>query len=167
MLKKMADKYFFDKREWKKKFIKYGVIFGISFLPIVLFNIYCSQYFNKRWLLIFVDCVLILICFVIGNYFANKIIEKKELKLERRQKERRVLQEQKKKIMEDSYKKIRAEKANKKLNKSKSSDEVIVEVVEDDCKIDELSKVSNSKSSSNKSTKNNNTKSNKNNKGRK
>ena len=116
MLRKMADRYFFDKRDWKRRLTKYGIIFGISFLPIVLFNIYCSRYFDKRWLLIFVDSVILLVFVVIGNYFANKIYDKKDAELEKKQKERKILQEKKKKIMEDSYKKIREEKANKKAS---------------------------------------------------
>lgn len=124
MLRKMADRYFFDKRDWKRRFIKYGIIFAISFLPIVIFNLYCSKYFEKRWLLIFVDSVMLLVFVVIGNYFANKIFDKKDAELERRQKERRELQEKKQKIMEDSYKKIRAEKEQKK----KQQAEVVIEV---------------------------------------
>ena len=122
----MADRYFFDKRDWKRRFIKYGIIFAISFLPIVIFNIYCSKYFDKRWLLIFVDSVMLLAFVAIGNYFANKIFEKKDAELEKRQKERRELQERKKKIMEDSYKKIRAEKEQKK----KQQAEVVIEVTD-------------------------------------
>ena len=127
MLRKMADRYFFDKRDWKRRFIKYGIIFAISFLPIVMFNIYCSKYFEKRWLLIFVDSVLLLVFVVIGNIIATKIFDKKDAELEKRQKERRELQEKKKKIMEDSYKKIRAEKEQKK----KQQTEVVIEVTDD------------------------------------
>ena len=83
------DRYFFDKRDWKRRFVKYGIIFGISFLPIVLFNIYCSSFFDKRWLLIFVDSVILLVLVVIGNYIADKIFKKKDAELEKKQKERR------------------------------------------------------------------------------
>lgn len=114
----MTDRYFFDKRDWKRRFVKYGIIFAISFFPIVFFNIYCSKYFDKRWLLIFVDSVILLVFVVIGGYFANKIYEKKDAKLDKRQKERRALQEKKKQIMEDSYKKIRDEKAKKKISQN-------------------------------------------------
>ena len=132
MLRKMADRYFFDKRDWKRRLTKYGIIFGISFLPIVLFNIYCSRFFDKRWLLIFVDSVILLVFVVIGNYFANKIFDKKDAELEKRQKERIILQEKKKKIMEDSYKKIREEKANKKASKQNVKDEIVVDLTDDD-----------------------------------
>lgn len=126
MLRKMADRYFFDKRDWKRRLIKYGIIFGISFLPIVIFNLYCSKYFEKRWLLTFVDCVMLLVFVVIGNAIATKIFEKKDIELEKRQKERRELQAKKHKIMEDSYKKIREEKAQKK----KAQTDVVIEVPE-------------------------------------
>ena len=133
MLKKMADRYFFDKRDWKRRFVKYGIIFAMSFFPIVLFNIYCSKYFEKRWLLIFVVSVILLVFVVIGGYLANKIYEKKDAQLDKKQKERRALQEKKKQIMEDSYKKIREEKAKKKnsqkvdnqCNPSKTNKETI------------------------------------------
>ena len=155
------DRYIFDKRDWKRRLIKYGIIFGISFLPIVLFNIYLSKYFDKRWLLIFVDSVILLIFVVIGNAIATKIFDKKDKELERRQKERRELQEKKKKIMEDSYKKIRDEKATKKASQSKQKDEIVIEV-EDNVKTTETPKKQPSKQ-----TKNTNSKTNKNTKGRK
>ena len=123
----MADRYFFDKRDWKRRFVKYGIIFGISFLPIVIFNLYCSNFFDERWLLIFVDSVILLVLVVIGNSIANKIFEKKDAELEKKQKERIILQEKKKKIMEDSYKKIREVKASKKATKQSTNEETIIE----------------------------------------
>lgn len=156
MLRKMADRYFFDKRDWKRRFIKYGIIFGISFLPIVLFNIYCSRFFDKRWLLIFVDSVILLVLVVIGNYFANKIYDKKDAELEKRQKERKILQEKKKKIMEDSYKKIREEKANKKASKQNVKDEIVVDSTDDD--INNVDKKKTTKETKTTKTANKNTK---------
>jgi len=121
----MNDRYFFDKRDWKRRFVKYGIIFAISFLPIVFFNVLVSDYFSNRWLLIFVDSIILLIFVAIGNYFANKIFEKKDAKLERIRKEREALNQQKKKIMEDSYKKIRKEKELKKnVNKTQNTDNI-------------------------------------------
>ena len=151
MLRKMADRYFFDKRDWKRRFIKYGIIFGISFLPIVIFNLYCSKFFDKRWLLIFVDSVMLLVFVVIGNYLANKVFEKKDAELERRQKERRELQAKKQKIMEDSYKKIRAEKEQKK----KQQAEVIIEVTDN---VEDNKEVKEKKTTSTTKKKTNNTK---------
>lgn len=156
------DRYIFDKRDWKRRFIKYGIIFGISFLPIVLFNIYCSKYFEKRWLLIFVDSVMLLVFVMIGGAIANKIFEKKDRALEKKQKEREALKLQKRKIMEDSYKKIRAEKTTKKASQQKTKDEIVIEVVEDN-------KGSNTPEDkpTTKQVKPTNTKTNKNTKGRK
>ncbi len=147
MLRKMTDRYFFDKRDWKRRFIKYGIIFAISFLPIVMFNIYCSKYFEKRWLLIFVDSVILLVFVVIGNYIATKIFNKKDAALERRQKERRELQEKKQKIMEDSYKKIRAEKEEKKKQQSKP--EVEVQSREENKEVKELKQNTSTKKKTN------------------
>lgn len=116
----MSDRYFFDKRDWKRKLGKYGIIFLISFFPIVLFNIYCSDYIGKEWLVVFLDCVFLLIFVVIGNMIANKIFTKKDAKLERLRKEREETEKRKKQIMEDSYEKKRLEKAKKKADKKES-----------------------------------------------
>ena len=114
----MKDRYFFDKRDWKRRFAKYGIIFLISFLPIVLFNIYCSDFIGKDWLVVFIDCIFLLVFVVIGNIIANKIFEKKDAKLERLRKEREALEEMKKQIMEDSYKRKREEKKKEKAEKN-------------------------------------------------
>lgn len=110
----MRDRYFFDKRDWKRRLIKYGIIFLISFVPIVLFNVYCSDYIGKEWLVVFLDCVFLLIFVVFGNMIATKIFEKKDRKLERLRKEREEIEARKKQIMEDSYKRKREEKQKKK-----------------------------------------------------
>ena len=106
----MSDRYFFDKRDWKRRFAKYGIIFLLSFLPLVTFNIYCSDFLKHSWLVILVDCLILLIFVVIGNLIANRIFEKKDRKLERLRKEREELEARKKQILEDSYKKKRLEK---------------------------------------------------------
>ena len=126
----MRDRYFFDKRDWKRRFTKYGIIFLISFVPVVLFNVYCGDMLGKRWLVIFLDCVFLLVFVCIGNAIANKIFEKKDAKLERLRKEREALDAQKKQIMEDSYKRKRAEKEKQKAENLKAKDSV--EVVVDD-----------------------------------
>lgn len=123
----MSDRYFFDKRDWKRRFIKYGIIFAISFLPIVLFNMYFSQYLNHRWLVILLDSIILLVFVVVGNIIAKRVFEKQDAKLERIQKEREELKARKKQIMEDSYKKIRLEKEKKKQDKK----EIIVEDIPD------------------------------------
>ena len=123
----MTDRYFFDKRDWKRRFTKYGIIFLISFVPVVLFNVYCGDMLGKRWLVIFLDCVLLLVFICIGNAIANKIFEKKDAKLERLRKEREALDAQKKQIMEDSYKRKHAEKEKQKAEnlKAKESDVIV------------------------------------------
>jgi len=113
----MSDRYFFDKREWKRRFIKYIIIFLISFLPLVFFNIGFSKYLKSRWLVIFLDCVILLLFVWIGNIIAAKIYEKKDKKLERLRKQREEIEAQKIKIMEDSYAKKRQEKAKSKQAK--------------------------------------------------
>lgn len=121
----MADRYFFDKRDWKRRWGKYGIIFLISFLPVVGFNILLSDYLGSDWLVILLDCILLLGFVAIGNAIANKIFEKKDAKLERLRKEREEMDARKKQIMEDSYKRKREEKKAKKESK-----EIIVEVDE-------------------------------------
>ena len=123
----MRDRYFFDKRDWKRRFAKYGIIFLISFLPIVLFNVYCSDYIGKEWLVVFLDCIFLLIFVVIGNMIANKVFEKKDAKLNRLRKEREELEERKRQIMEDSYKRKREEKLKAKVEKNTNP---IIEVKE-------------------------------------
>lgn len=120
----MRDRYFFDKRDWKRRWGKYGIIFLISFLPIVGFNILLSDELGADWLVVLLDCILLLGCIVIGNIIANKIFEKRDAKTERLRKEREELEERKKQIMEDSYKRKREEKKAKK----QESDPVVVEV---------------------------------------
>ena len=157
----MRDSYYFDKRKMKRIFGKYGIIFLLSFAPVILLNMYAFKNIAERWLVIFIDSVIILIFVVIGNAIATKIFDKKDKELERRQKERRELQEKKKKIMEDSYKRIRDEKTTKKASQSKQKDEIVIEV-EDNVKTTETPKKQPSKQ-----TKNTNSKINKNTKGRK
>ena len=86
----------------------------------MLFNIYCSDYIGKEWLVVLLDCVFLLIFVVIGNMIANKIFTKKDAKLERLRKEREEAEKRKKQIMEDSYEKKRLEKAKKKADKKES-----------------------------------------------
>lgn len=125
----MRDKYFFDKREWKRRWAKYGIIFLISFFPIVLFNYFCSGYLGSQGLVIFLDCVLLLLFVAIGNGIASKIFEKRDAKLDRLRREREEIEERKRQIMEDSYKKKREEKQKAKEEKGA---EPVVELTETD-----------------------------------
>ena len=113
----MADRYFFDKRDWKRRIVKYGIIFFLSFFPIVLFNVYCSDFIGKDWLVVMLDCIFLLIFVVIGNMIAKRVFERRDAKFERLRKEREEADARKKQIMEDSYKKKRAEKQQKKSEK--------------------------------------------------
>ena len=113
----MANRYFFDKRDWKRRFSKYGVIFLLSFFPLVLFNIYCSDFLKHKWLVILVDCIILLVFVGIGNVIANRVFDKKDRKLERLRKDREEMEARKQKIMQDSYKKKREEKQKLKSEK--------------------------------------------------
>lgn len=113
----MGNSYFFDKRKLKRNFIRYGIIFLVSFIPLVLFNIYVGAILNNRALVIFLDCVILLVCVAIGNYFLNKYFAKKDAKLDARIKERELLKERKKLILEESYSRKRQGKIEKKANK--------------------------------------------------
>lgn len=148
----MRDRYFFDKRDWKRRWGKYGIIFLISFVPIVLFNVFVSDYIGKDWLVVFLDCIFLLIFVVIGNSIADKIFEKKDKKLERLRKEREELEERKLKIMEDSYKRKREEK--QKAKEDKNAD-VVIELEEQDGGETPADKIqSNEENSASKVTKN-------------
>lgn len=121
------DRYFFDKRDWKRRFTKIAIIFLISFVPIVLFNVLCSDYLGKKWLVVFLDSVLLLVFVCIGNAILDKIYAKKDAKLDRLRKEREELDARKKKIMEDSYKRKREEKEKAKAQKQQELDVIVVD----------------------------------------
>ncbi|MBQ7352192.1 MAG: hypothetical protein IJW59_04990 [Clostridia bacterium] len=121
------DRYFFDKRDWKRRFIKIGIIFLISFIPIVLFNVYCSDYLGHEWLVVLLDCVFLLVFVCIGSVIIDKIYARKDAKLDRLRKEREEVEARKKKIMEDSYKRKREEKEKIKAQKKQEQDVVVVE----------------------------------------
>ena len=109
--------YFFDKRKLKRSFAKYGIIFLISFVPVVLFNIYVGSLINGRGWVIFLDCIIMLMFVVVGDIIANRIFDKKDRKLQAKIREREKLQEMKKQILEDSYKAKREKKKADKDNK--------------------------------------------------
>lgn len=131
----MSDSYYFDKRKMKRTFGKYGIIFLISFVPIVLFNVFVGKYISQNWLVVFLDCVFLLIFVCIGNMIANKIFERKDAKLEARRKEREELDKRKQQILEDSYKQKRAQKLKLKEEKKnieeKDTDETMTESSEE------------------------------------
>ena len=61
-------------------FLKYLTIFGLGFIPLVAFNVLVSAYLDN-WLVIFLDCVIMLTIALIGNLIAKRIFEKKDAKL--------------------------------------------------------------------------------------
>ncbi len=110
--------YFFDKRKRKRSLIKYLIIFLISFVPVVLFNVYVAKNLDN-WLVILLD-VAIILCFVlVGNVIASKIFEKKDKKLEAKIKAREELQKRKEEILKQSYKAKREKKIKEKIEKTK------------------------------------------------
>ena len=123
----MRSRYFFDKRDMKRGFAKYGIIFLISFIPLVLFNIFAYTYINIRWLIVLLDCIILLVFVVIGNRIAKKIFDKKDAKLAAKQKAREEMRKRKNQILEDSYKRIREEKKKAKETKT---EELVIEVEE-------------------------------------
>ena len=119
----MANKsYYFDKRKRKRSFLKYLIIFGIGFLPLVGFNVLVSKHLDY-WLVIFLDCVIMLSIALIGNVIAAKIFERKDAKLNAKIREREELQKRKQQILEDSYKAKRKQKQENKVSKEKSQQE--------------------------------------------
>lgn len=110
------NEYFFDKRKRKRSLFKYLIIFGIAFGPVVGFNMLVNEYLDN-WLVILLDCVIILTIAVIGNIIAAKIFERKDAKLNAKIKEREELQKRKQQILEDSYKAKRKKKQEEKQSK--------------------------------------------------
>lgn len=113
----MRDSYYFDKRKMKRIFGKYGLIFLISFLPIILLNLYVLNSITDRWIVILIDSVILLIFVWIGNIIANRIFDKRDRRIERLRKEREELDRKKEEILKNSYKRKREEKQASKLEK--------------------------------------------------
>lgn len=119
----MSDKYLFDKRKRKRKFIKILILFLLGFFPTIIFNLFVARYIKHNWLVIFIDCVILLAIIMpfsrlLDNYFA-----KKDEALDRKVKARKEMEERKKLILENSYKKIREEKKKKKEEKKEELSE--------------------------------------------
>lgn len=106
----------------KRGFGKYGLIFLVAFVPMVLFNIFAYKYINIRWLIVLLDCVILVAFILVGNVIAKRIYEKKDAKIEAKRRAREYVNERKKQILEDSYKKIREEKKSKKAGKTETCD---------------------------------------------
>ena len=111
------NRYFFDKRDWKKRILKYIICAIVSFIPIVLFNVYVGNKLGSSWLVILIDCAFLLLVFAVGNLILDRVFDRKEAKIARLRKEREELEARKKKILEDSYKQKRIEKERAKKEK--------------------------------------------------
>ena len=112
------NQYYFDKRKRKRSVIKYLIIFAIAFVPVVGFNIIVSKHLDK-WLVIFLDCVIMLAIVLVGNVIASTIYARKDAKLNAKIREREELQRRKQQILEDSYKAKRKAKQEAKNAKDK------------------------------------------------
>ena len=113
----------------KRGFAKYGIIFLISFIPLIFFNVFAYTYINIRWIIVLLDCVILLVFVVIGNHIAKKIFDKKDAKLAAKQKAREEMKKRKNQILEDSYKRIREEK--KKAKEKQAEDVIEIEEAEE------------------------------------
>ena len=128
----MANRYFFDKRDMKRGGFKYLIIFLIAFVPAILFNIFVGKYIEQRWLIILIDCVLILAIVAIGNHVAYRIFNKKDRILEAKIKAREEMEERKRQILEESYNLKRLEKQRQKQEKLKEEKQDVVVIEEKD-----------------------------------
>lgn len=106
----------------KRGFGKYGLIFLVAFVPMVIFNIFAYKYINIRWLIVLLDCIILIAFILVGNVIAKRIFEKKDAKIEAKRHAREYVNERKRQILEDSYRKIREEKKAKKEGKVETID---------------------------------------------
>ena len=133
----MRDRYFFDKRDWKRRLIKYIVCIAVSFIPTVLFNVYVGNKLDANWLVIMIDCAFILVVFLVSNLLLDRYFAKKDDKLARIRKEREELDARKKQILEDSYKQKRLEKERikqEKLKRQESNGDNVEEIEKEESK---------------------------------
>lgn len=64
----MAKRYIFDKRDMKKKFIKYGVLFFIAFLIILPLNLFVLADKVSSGMSIFICVFIALAVVLLGDY---------------------------------------------------------------------------------------------------
>jgi undecaprenyl pyrophosphate phosphatase UppP len=114
--------YLFDKRKVKRLVFKYLVIFIVALIPTMAFNFLVGNKINNYALMVFLDCVIMLVIVIIGKILMEKYFDKKDRKLQARIKEREDLQKMKKQILEDSYKRKREQKTKDKSNTQKKGD---------------------------------------------
>ena len=113
--------YIFDKRKRKRQFIKILILFFIGFIPTVIFNILVSRYITKDWLIILLDCIIIVAIVLPFNKLLDNHYAKKDENLSKKVKARQEMEERKKQILEDSYKRKRQEKEKAKQEKTKEN----------------------------------------------
>ena len=118
----MSDKYLFDKRKRKRKFLKILILFLLGFFPTIIFNILVARHIKYNWLVIFLDCVILLAIIMPFGRLIDKYYAKKDEAIDRKVKARKEMEERKKLILENSYKKIREEKKQKKAVKEDLSE---------------------------------------------
>ena len=114
--------YLFDKRKVKRLVFKYLVIFIVALIPTMAFNFLVGNKINNYAVMVFLDCVIMLVIVIIGKILMEKYFDKKDRKLQARIKEREDLQKMKKQILEDSYKRKREQKTKDKSNTQKKGD---------------------------------------------
>lgn len=114
--------YLFDKRKVKRLIFKYVIIFIVALIPTMAFNFLMSDKINNYAIMVFLDCVIMLVIVIIGKILMEKYFDKKDRKLQAKIKEREDLQKMKKQILEDSYKRKREQKTKEKSNTQKKGD---------------------------------------------
>ena len=114
--------YLFDKRKVKRLVFKYLVIFIVALIPTMAFNFLVGNKINNYAVMVFLDCVIMLVIVIIGKILMEKYFDKKDRKLQARIKEREDFQKMKKQILEDSYKRKREQKTKDKSNTQKKGD---------------------------------------------
>ena len=82
----MANRYFFDKRDMKHFFIKYGILLLIAFFIIIGVNVFLTRV--DRVGRIFIDLAIILVVVLVGEMVYNAIERRREAKREARQQEK-------------------------------------------------------------------------------
>ena len=75
----MANRYFFDKRDIKHFFVKYGLMLLIS-IPILIGLNYLFMVVFKVKNMVFLDIVFLCVIVVIGEFICFKVKQKKENK---------------------------------------------------------------------------------------
>ena len=75
----MANRYFFDKRDMKHFFVKYGIMLLISMPILLALNILFAKVFGATNM-VFLDIVFLCVIFAIGELICFLVKRKKESK---------------------------------------------------------------------------------------